>query len=113
VRQKSDIQGFCTASMEETRAVAMGTDRGKPLFSACRECSETRTDALVPQFRDGPLKARHSGLLICPSAADLCRLRELKPRLAGFFLPALRRKDNLNQVAVAPPAISRRNFRSW
>ena len=76
--------------MEETRAVAMGTDRGKTLLSACRECSETRTDALVPQFRDGPLKAGHSGLLICPSAADLCRLRELKPRFAGFFLRAAR-----------------------
>jgi len=72
--------------MEETRAVAMGTDRAKPLFSAWRECSETRTDALVPQFRDGPLKAGHSGLLICPSAADLCRLIDLKPRIAGFFL---------------------------
>jgi hypothetical protein len=72
--------------MKETRAVAMDTDRGELLFSACRECSDARTNARVSHFRDGPLKATHSGLNIYMSiTADLCRAERLSPAKRGFF----------------------------
>jgi uncharacterized RDD family membrane protein YckC len=68
----------------------MDTDCGMPTFWACREWSLARIDALVPHFRDGPYKARRSGLHIDVHLRQTCVECEerLKPRQAGFFLAA-------------------------
>src|SRR5665213_852898 len=68
----------------------MDTDCGMPIFRADCEWSYARIDARVPHFRDGPFKARRSGLHIDVHPRQTCVECEeqLKPRQAGFFLAA-------------------------
>jgi hypothetical protein len=81
--------------MLETQAVGVRTDCGKPLYLRLSRVSPARTDAQVPQFRDGPFGQALKSAKIWSAHPDRpVSCEEIKTPQCGVFFALTNRAQH-------------------